>query len=267
MLCALAVLADERNIDFDSHTDFTAVRTFALREGKIDSPRPELNNPLMVRKIGDAIRAELVAKRLKESANNPDVWVDFSIGVQDFAAQRGGPAHLSQGTLVIDLVKRDTKALVWRGVYRDDEVNSTKLAQRFPSDARKIMSEYPPRQKGAIEPPGVTVPAAKDITPRAAAAAALDIIHSTREDKSFVGGANHPGLVVSLNKLERWAQTVVEDDGRSPAAAENRISEFRKAMQETIDFAATVAGRTGETPDARAKSRDLAEKLRSLLGP
>jgi hypothetical protein len=268
MLCiVVSAFADERNIDFDSHTDFSALKTFALRDGRVNSPRPELNNSLMVRKIGDAIRAELLAKRLKESANNPDLWVDYAISSEDFAAQRGGPATFSQGTLVIDLIKRDTKTLVWRGVYRDDESNNTKLAQKFPADARKIISEYPPRQKGPVEPAGATVPASKDITPKAASAAALEIVHATLEDKSFAGGANHPGLAVALNNLQRWAQAIVDDDGRSPAATEDRISRFRKAMQETIDFAATVAGRTGETPDARAKSRDLGEKLRSLLGP
>src|SRR6185503_11244742 len=111
--------ADHHNIDFDRHTDFSKVKTFAIREGKGDSSQPELNNSLVVKKIGDAIRTQLVSKGLKETFNSPDVVVDYSVTGEDFAEQRGGPITLSEATLVIDLVKRDPPALIWRSVYRD----------------------------------------------------------------------------------------------------------------------------------------------------
>ena len=62
MLCAIAVFADEHSVDFDHHTNFSTLKTFAVREGKINSPRPELNNAIVGKKIADAIRAELRAK-------------------------------------------------------------------------------------------------------------------------------------------------------------------------------------------------------------
>src|SRR5438093_12877009 len=102
LACSFAVVlaADDRNIDFDRHTDFSTLRSFALHEGKVNSPSPELNNPLLVRKIGDAIRAALLSKGLKETANSPDLIVDYSIVGEDFSAQRGGPSAFSQATLV-----------------------------------------------------------------------------------------------------------------------------------------------------------------------
>src|SRR6059036_2395796 len=102
--------------DFDRHTDFSTLKTFALREGKVDSPEPELSNMLLVKKIADAIRMELASRGLKETLNNPDVIVDYSISGQVFSEQRGGPISSSEGTLVIDVTKRDSRALVWRSV-------------------------------------------------------------------------------------------------------------------------------------------------------
>ena len=265
-LCAIA-LADDRHVDFDQQTDFSALRSFALHEGKVNSPSPELNNPLLVRKVGDAIRAVLVSKGLTEASVDPDLLVDYSIAAEEFSARRGGPAALTQGTLVIDLVKRNGKTLVWRSVYRDDESTNAKLAQALPKDAQKSLSQYPPRQKGAVGPAPVTVATSRDVTPKAAARAALEIIQSTRQNTTYVGGSNHPGLSVSFNQLERTARAVAEDDGTSPAATENRISAFYRALKETEAFATSLANRDTEGPESRARSRDLAQQLHSLLGP
>jgi hypothetical protein len=265
--CTMLLSADDRNVDFDHHTDFSTLKSFALRDGKVNSPSPELNNPLLVRKIGDAIRAMLVAKGLRETAQDPDLFVDYSIAGEDFSAQRGGPAAFSQGTLVIDLVQRSRTTLVWRSVYRDKESTNARLAQTLPRDVRESLSQYPPRQKGVIEPVPVTQATLRDITPKAAAAAAIEIIQSTRQNTAYVSGSAHPGLAVSFNKLERTARAVADDDGKSPAATENRISAFYRALKETEDFAASLASRGSEGPDSRARSRDLAQKLRSLVGP
>src|SRR6185436_5365315 len=102
-LSAVLLFADDRTVDFDRHTDFSTLKTFAIREGKVDSPSPELDNTLLLKKIADTIRAELASRGLKETLNNPDVIVDYNISGQDFAEQRGGPTSSSEGTLVIDL--------------------------------------------------------------------------------------------------------------------------------------------------------------------
>src|SRR5262249_22907669 len=79
------------------------------------------------------------------------------------------------------------------------------------------------------------------ITPKAAARAAIEIIQSTRQNTTYVGGVAHPGLSVSFNQLERTARAVAEDDGTSPAATENRISAFYKALEDTEAFASSLA--------------------------
>jgi len=267
MLCATALLADEHSVDFDQHTNFSTLKTFAVREGKINSPRPELNNAIVGKKIADAIRAELKAKGLKETVGSPDILVDFSITGEDYSETRGGPAAFSQGTLVIDLVKRDANSLIWRSVFRNNEKNNSRLAQKLPEDVKKSFAAYPPKKQAVIEPEPAAQVVVRDITPKAAAAVALEIIQATRQNTAFVGGSAHPGLAVSLNNLERTAQAVVEDDGTGPARTEGRISAFMKAMRDTIDFANSIADRRADSSDSRARSRELADKLRSLLGP
>jgi hypothetical protein len=268
VLWAVPAFADHHNVNFDQHTDFSRLKTFAMREGKRDSFQPELNNSLVVKKIGDAIRAQLISKGLKETFNSPDVLVDFSVTGEDFNEQRGGPVTLSEGTLVIDLVKRESLALIWRSVYRDSERNAAKVAQNLPNDVKKSFSQYPPRQKGPIEPGPSTLTATPParMAPKAAAAAALDIVRAAFADSAFVGENVHPGLAISLTGLERAARAVSDDDGRNPAASATRNVALFEAIKSSADYAASIASRNVETQEARAKSRDLAAKLRSLSG-
>jgi hypothetical protein len=63
----------------------------------------------------------LLQSFLKETANRLDVTVDYRIRAEEFTTQRGGPIDYTEGRLIIDLVKRDSNELVWRGIYRDSE--------------------------------------------------------------------------------------------------------------------------------------------------
>ncbi|HLQ77999.1 MAG TPA: DUF4136 domain-containing protein [Terriglobia bacterium] len=173
ILCTTLLFADDRHVDFDANVDFTNLKTFAIRESRIISHKPELNNRLFIQRLVETIRAELTAKGLKETADRPDLFVDFSIDGMDYSiverqaatripdgpnGQRGyvvdgtGPYSVlsTEGTLVIDLTTNPSgKAgmLVWRGIYRDEESNGPKLAQKLPGDAKKLLSEYPPKKK------------------------------------------------------------------------------------------------------------------------
>jgi len=264
ILSTVVLFADDRIVDFDHHTDFSTLKSFALRDGKIDSPEPELNSTLLSKKIGDAIRTELLSRGLKETVNNPDVIVDYSVSGQDFNEARGGPVSSSEATLVIDVTKRDSRDLIWRSVYRDSERNNAKLAQRLPGDVKKSLAEYPPKQKGTIQPGPSTLSTAPRLNPKAAAAAALEIVEATFKNVDFVGPANHPGLSISLTGLERAARAVSEDDGRNPSATTKKNLAFYEALNNSADYASSISDRGVESADSRARARALANKLRSL---
>jgi hypothetical protein len=166
LLLSTAVLAaDDRTVLFDEDADFSTFKTFTLREGNIGSPRPELNNPITIKKITDAIRSALVTKGLKDSPGPSDLAVEFKVTAADFeigpfgrvnplgGRGRGrGPAPTSQpdftdATLVIDLRAGDPGRLVWRGVYNDTENSPAKLAEALPKDALRLLADYPPKRK------------------------------------------------------------------------------------------------------------------------
>jgi hypothetical protein len=157
LLSVICLAADESNVMADPQTDFSRFKTFALRDAKIDVPKPELDNPLFVKKLGRAIIAALTAKRLTETTGSADLLLDFTITGKDFGHSirpfRVGsrvPVRFTEGTLVIDLSTPNDQSPVWRGVYKDAEETGSKLVQRLPEDAKKLLSEYPPKKRQVI---------------------------------------------------------------------------------------------------------------------
>jgi hypothetical protein len=151
VLCR-STFADEHSVVFDDHTEFSKLKTFAIRDGKCDSTRPELNNPLYLKRLAETIRAALTAKGMRETAGQPDIFVDYRVvGTEVSTADRPserlrGGVLFAQGTVTVDLVRRDPKLLVWEGIYHDDESNGSKLAQSLASDIRKLLAKYPPKK-------------------------------------------------------------------------------------------------------------------------
>ena len=145
------IAADTHHIEVDDKIDFSGFKTFLVREGQVTSRNAELNNKLTLKTIEDAIRLGLSSKGLKETANGADLIVSFNLTE---SGQRGAPppgergaVHLSAGILVVDMTKRDTNSLIWHGIYSDTEESPARLAKRLPGDARKLVSEYPPKKK------------------------------------------------------------------------------------------------------------------------
>jgi hypothetical protein len=141
---------DDLNVVADPGADFSKFRTFTFRVGKIDSPRPEIDNPLFAKRMTRTIVAALAAKGLRETPARPDLIVDFSISSGDInTSQRGGgrgigpqPLRYTVGLLTIDLSRPGDQTPVWRGVYRDGEMTGSKLMQKLPEDARKLIAKY-----------------------------------------------------------------------------------------------------------------------------
>src|SRR5262249_1490769 len=93
-LIAPVLIADDRNVDYDPQADFSKYKTFMFREGEILTKAPDLNSPLVRKKIDAAIRAQLVAKGLREVESQGDLVVTYRLGaaqrreVQNFPAGR-----------------------------------------------------------------------------------------------------------------------------------------------------------------------------------
>jgi hypothetical protein len=157
VVLAAAAIADDRHIDFDSSVDFATLKTFSVRDGVISTNAPELNHSLTRKRILETVRTELISKGLVEAAANADFVVTYQLmsatgrGVQPRlpgirGGNRGGVYRFTEGTLVIDVLDRNSEP-VWRGVYRDDERNPSKLATQLPNNIRKLLSEFPPKKR------------------------------------------------------------------------------------------------------------------------
>jgi len=158
-LLALPLLADQKDTDFDPTTDFSKFKTFTVRQGQLTAKSPELHSTIVQKKIEESIRTQLTAKGLHEVPNTPDLIVNFNFGaadkrqVESFPAGRWGRARrvesyrFTEGTLVVNLMDRNGRELVWRGVYRDDESNPGKISEKLPDDIKKLFSDFPPKKK------------------------------------------------------------------------------------------------------------------------
>ena len=170
LLCAALLVssallrADDHSVIFDPDVNFSSFKTFTMRDARLTSARPELNFPLVIKTINDAIRTALTTAGLKEAPAGGDLsvalnitGVDYGIGPFGRASAvsrgrgRGGasslPVDFTEVTLVLDLEYGNPAALVWRGVYHDTEGDAQKLAAALPKDAAKLLAEYPPKKK------------------------------------------------------------------------------------------------------------------------
>ena len=142
---AVELAADELSVTVDPKANFALFKTFAFRDRKIDSDRPELDNRLFIKKLESTVRTSLLAKGLTEAGSGPDLLVDLILTGEDvnttvrYPGSGMGlqPMRFTAGTLVIDMKRPGEPDPVWRGVYRDDEQTGSKLVQKLPDDAKK----------------------------------------------------------------------------------------------------------------------------------
>ena len=149
--------------DHDSQNDFSAYSAFAVfeRQGK-ESRRPQMS-PLVDRRIAAAMAAELGAKGFDStSPGGADFLVTFYTAVRRRVVVnrggwygwgrwgwRGGSTWVNsfpEGTLVIDIIDRQNRQLVWRGVgegaFTSTNPSDAKVAKRV----GKILRTFPPIQ-------------------------------------------------------------------------------------------------------------------------
>ena len=166
-LTSAVLLADDHSVIFDEDVDFSTFRTFAMRDVRMTSARPELNFPAVVKTISEAMRNSLTALGLKETDTRADLVVECLVSGTDFnigpwgrpntvGPGRGGgrgrgpssaPVDFTELTMVLDLIRADSNALVFRGVYHDTEGDPEKLVKALPKDAATLLAQYPRKKK------------------------------------------------------------------------------------------------------------------------
>ena len=159
LLTAASSFAQKVTVEFDAAADFGKYKTFAIREGQLNSKNPALNSELVKKRIDADIERDLTARGLRMVSGPADLNVRYRLGsapkteVDRYpAGWRGLGTRVvrvpyTEGTLVIDLRDAGTRSLVWRGIAREDKSDATKIEGKLDDMVRKSVEKYPPKQK------------------------------------------------------------------------------------------------------------------------
>ena len=80
MLAAHCAFAQKVTVEFDQAADFSKYKTFAIRDGQLNSRNPVLNSDLVKKRINADIEKYLTAKGLMEVTGTSDLNVRYTFG-------------------------------------------------------------------------------------------------------------------------------------------------------------------------------------------
>ncbi len=163
LICMLAAVSQARaqkvSVEFDQAADFTKYKTFAIRNGQLNSRNPALNSELIKKQIEADIERGLTARGLTEASGPTDLNVVYHFGTARKTELESYPAGwrgwgtrvvrvpYSEGTLVIDLRDPSTRSLVWRAIASEQKSDPSKIAGKLDSMVKKSLEKYPPKAK------------------------------------------------------------------------------------------------------------------------
>jgi hypothetical protein len=158
LLAAHGVFAQKVTVEFDQAADFSKYKTFAIRDGQLNSRNPALNSDLVKKRIDADIEKYLTAKGLMQVSGKSDLNVRYTFGTARKTEVETYPAGwygwgtrvvrvpYAEGTLVIDLRDPTTRSLVWRAIASEEKSDSTKIQGKLDDMVKKSMEKYPPKK-------------------------------------------------------------------------------------------------------------------------
>jgi hypothetical protein len=158
-LAAACGLAQKITVEFDQTIDFTKYKTFAIRNGQLNSKNPTLNSELTKKQIEADIVRGLTARGLTTVESGPsDLNVRYVLGTARRAEIETYPAGwyglgtrvvrvpYAEGTLVINLRDPSTQSLVWRAIAREEKRDPDQIHGKLDDMVRKSLEKYPPKK-------------------------------------------------------------------------------------------------------------------------
>jgi Domain of unknown function (DUF4136) len=80
LAAAPGALAQKVTVEFDQNADFSQYKTFAIRNGQLNSRNPALNSDLVKKRIESDIENALTARGLAKVTGRSDLNVRFQFG-------------------------------------------------------------------------------------------------------------------------------------------------------------------------------------------
>jgi hypothetical protein len=159
LLAAQGARAQKITMEFDQSIDFSKYKTFAIRDGRLNSANPALGSELVKKQIETDIQSDLTAKGLTMVTSGPsDLNVRYTFGAVRKTEIEAYPAGwygwgtryvrvpYAEGTLVIDLRDPTTRSLVWRAIAAEDKSDASKIQGKLDSMVKKSFDKYPPKK-------------------------------------------------------------------------------------------------------------------------
>ena len=158
ILLGAAAFGQKITVEFDQAADFTRYKTFAIRDGQLNSKNPALNSELVKKQIENDIVRDLSARGLEVTSGKADLNVRYRFGSARKSELESYPAGwrgygtrvvrvpYTEGTLVIDLRDPSTRSLVWRGIASEEKSDGAKIEGKLDAMVRKAIEKYPPKK-------------------------------------------------------------------------------------------------------------------------
>ena len=159
VLAAAGCFAQRVTVEFDQNADFGKYKTFAIRDGQLNSKNPALNSELVKKRIDGDIEKYLTARGLTQVTGKSDLNVRYRLGSARRVEREAYPAGwrgwgtrivrvpYTEGTLVIDLRDPSTRSLVWRAIASEEKSDPTKIEGKLDDMVKKSIEKFPPKAK------------------------------------------------------------------------------------------------------------------------
>ena len=157
LLATTGAFAQKVSVEFDPAANFAKYRTFAIRDGRLNSRNPALNSELVKKRIEADIARDLTTRGLAMVAGPSDLNVRYTFGAAREMKAEAYPAGwrgwgtrivrvpYAEGTLVIDLRDPTTHSLVWRAIATVEKSDAMKVEGKLDSMVGKSLKKYPPK--------------------------------------------------------------------------------------------------------------------------
>jgi hypothetical protein len=150
--------------DYDKQVNFANLKTY----GWMPIPEKANINSLNVERVKNAVNAEMKAKGLMMTSDNPDFLIAEHLGKKDkvqvtdwgygYGPHGGywggywGPGGVStyeyeEGSLILDFVDAKSKKMIWRGVAKAqiDSADTPEKKEKLINEAvNELLKNYPP---------------------------------------------------------------------------------------------------------------------------
>jgi hypothetical protein len=160
LLAVLGAFAQKIEIEFDQSVDFSKFKTFAIRDGRLNSKNPSLNSELVRKRIDLDIQKFLEGRGLEFTpSGRSDLDVRYTLGTVRGVQREAYPAGwrgwgtrvvrvpYTEGTLVIDLRDPASRSLVWRAIAREEKRDAAGVEGKLDNMVKKSFEKYPPKPK------------------------------------------------------------------------------------------------------------------------